>query len=197
MWHSMDTLSPIIYHKYVKETCTLSTIMHRGRRNKICIKSKRWRNFYGSRIESLNHEGSLKNIWTLTKGLRGEAKKVNRLLWRKVWVMSYTCDYSASSRTHCSRKEAMMQFHVWKCLEKNDLQQGVLCCCQYVLQYFFQSRGDKKGDISNCARFLCQAYSFVNQKGEEGAGKGKRYFVVPYGRKYPEKGELSQRWLTV
>ncbi|KAJ8049969.1 hypothetical protein HOLleu_02957 [Holothuria leucospilota] len=41
----------------------------------------------------------------------------------------------------------------------------------------------------------CQAYGCVNRRGEEGAGKGKRYFVIPDGKKNPEKRELSQRWL--
>ena len=40
----------------------------------------------------------------------------------------------------------------------------------------------------------CQAYGCLNKRGE-GNSKGKSFFVIPDGRKYPEKRELSQQWL--
>ena len=46
-----------------------------------------------------------------------------------------------------------------------------------------------------CKMPECQAFGCVNRRGEEGAGKGKRYYVIPDGKRFPEKRELSQKWL--
>ncbi|PIK42841.1 hypothetical protein BSL78_20311 [Apostichopus japonicus] len=40
-----------------------------------------------------------------------------------------------------------------------------------------------------------QCQGCLNRRGEEGAGKGKRYYVIPDGKRFPEKRELAQKWL--